>query len=123
MSVYDTEAFAERVSLACAVIASGGETTRTFDTCCEMSDGDAVAVAVYRRSRRNPDIRRNIWRYLSREYVLPIAWRMRRVRNLAQAAREERAASAVKRTETLAQLDADQEARNAAYRDRMAASA
>ena len=53
-SVYDTENFQGRVSLAALYISKGRETTRSFDTCFEMWDGDAVAVALLRRAERNP---------------------------------------------------------------------
>lgn len=76
--VYDTDAFAERVSLACAYIAARKETTRKFDTCFEMYDGDAVGVAVYRRSLRNPRLRANLWRYLGRPMLVELAYRERR---------------------------------------------
>lgn len=70
--------YAYRVAFACRVIADKRETTRNFDNCFEMSDGDAVAVAVYRRSRKNPRIRANLFRYLSRCSVVPLAFKERR---------------------------------------------
>ena len=76
--VYDPNAFAARVDLAASYIAAGRSTTRTFDTCFEMNDGDAVAVAVYRRARRNPKLRANLWRYLERSGVVAAAFANRR---------------------------------------------
>lgn len=55
MSVYDPEAFDERVAFAARHIASGRPSTRRFDTCFEMHDGDAVAVALVRRVRARPN--------------------------------------------------------------------
>ena len=54
-TVYEPTAFWTRVTFACAVIARNGNTTRTFDTCFEMYDGDAVAAAVVRRAKARPD--------------------------------------------------------------------
>lgn len=76
---YTEDAFAYRVDFAARVISSGQRsTTRAFDTCFEMYDGDAVAVALYRRSRRNPKLRANIWRYLTRAHIVALAWKHRR---------------------------------------------
>jgi len=50
----DPENSRGRVAYAAQVIARGGANTRTFDSCFENSDGDEVAVAVVRRSRKNP---------------------------------------------------------------------
>lgn len=91
MRVRDTEAFQQRVSHAARVIAAGGETNRTFDSCFEMSDGDAVVIALYRRARKNPRLRRNLWRYISRNTVIPKVWEHRRCKNLSGLARALRA--------------------------------
>lgn len=82
MSVYDTEDFAGRVKLAAAYISARREATRTFDTCFEMSDGDAVAVALYRRTLKNPGTKlaANIWRYLGQESVTRAAEKLSDVR-------------------------------------------
>lgn len=69
-SVYDNDNFAGRVAYAAAVIARKGGQTRHFDTCFEMYDGVEVAVAVYRRSLRNPKLAANIWTYLGRDMVM-----------------------------------------------------
>lgn len=88
--VYDPEAFKARVDLAAQYIAGGRNPTRTFDTCFEMHDGDAVSVALYRRAQRNPRLKRNLWRYLSRRVCLPVIWQERRrpTRDLPQWAAE-----------------------------------
>ena len=94
-SVYDTENFQGRVSLAALYISEGRETTRSFDTCFEMWDGDAVAVALLRRAERNPDgpIARNFDRYLSRESVGAVARANAHRKNLTAWARELREAA------------------------------
>lgn len=92
MSVYDKEAFAERVSLAARCIASGkGLDSRSFDTCFEMNDGDAVAAALYRRAKKNPALRVALFKRLSRNTVVPAAFRARHFKVLSQHARELRA--------------------------------
>ena len=75
MSVYDTDNFMGRVNLAASYISQGRNTTRTFDTCFEMSDGDAVATALYRRAQKAPSGRlaSNLWSYLSQASVEPVA--------------------------------------------------
>ncbi len=92
-SVYDSDNFAGRVNYAASVIARGGSCTRNFDTCCEMWDGDAVVVAVYRRSLKNPKIAANIWRYFNRESVMEAVAKLDGVTDLAAAARRARAAN------------------------------
>ena len=54
MSVYDSSAFHERVGHAYRCILSGAIHSRHFDTCFEMWDADAVAVALSRRAETNP---------------------------------------------------------------------
>lgn len=107
-SPYDRDAFATRVNFAASYIAAGRRTTRTFDTCCEMYDGDAVAVAVYRRSRKTPKLRANLWRYFSRDYVLPIAFRERRRRDLTAWAADLRREGDLRFAAMLAEQDARQ---------------
>jgi hypothetical protein len=94
--VYDINAFSARVDFAARVISDGRRTTRAFDTCFEMWDGDAVAVAVYHRSRHNPKLRRNLWRYISRQITVAQAFENRRrpTRALAAWAAELRAEAA-----------------------------
>jgi len=65
--IHELEGFWDRVNFASAVIARNGEPTRNFDTCFEMYDGNAVAAAVVRRAKANPDgpLARNLFpRYL-----------------------------------------------------------
>jgi hypothetical protein len=69
-SVYRTDNFAGRVNYAATVISRKGGHTRHFDTCFEMDDTTEVAVAVYRRSLKNPKLAANIWSYIARETVM-----------------------------------------------------
>ncbi|ANH09125.1 MAG TPA: hypothetical protein VGN93_30760 [Shinella sp.] len=69
-SVYRTDNFAGRVNYAATVISRKGGHTRHFDTCFEMDDATEVAVAVYRRSLKNPKLAANIWSYIARETVM-----------------------------------------------------
>jgi hypothetical protein len=119
-SPYEKTAFASRVNLACSYISAGRRTSRTFDTCFEMNDGDAVAVAVYRRSRRNPKLRTNLYRYLDRATIVGAAWRNRRrpTRSLPAWAGELRRAAEEAFAAAMAKRDAEQ----AAERARVAAA-
>ena len=66
MSVYQSDNFKGRVTFAAGVISSGGRTSRSFDTCFEMYDGAAVAAALVRRARAQPDTKlaANLFRYV-----------------------------------------------------------
>lgn len=81
MSVYDTNAFNERVNFAAGYISAKRSTTRRFDTCFEMYDGDAVAVALVRRAEANPHgkLAANLYSYLSRETVAKTAQKFRTI--------------------------------------------
>lgn len=63
--------FSRRVTAAAAYIGGGRRTSRAFDSCFEMHDGDAVAVALMRRAEARPGTKlaANLWRYLSRSTV------------------------------------------------------
>ena len=116
MSVYDPDNFKGRVALAASYIAQEREGTRSFNTCFEMNDGDAVAVALYRRAKANPEgkLAANIWRYLGRDSVEQTAAEYENVRtqDLQNLAAQMRAKSAAQ----WERMRAEQEARNAAYR-------
>ena len=120
-SVYEPDNFSGRVSLAALVISRGGEQTRSFDTCFEMYDGDAVATALYRRVQQNPhgDLAKNLWRYLGRQSVEATAIENAHRKNLTQWARELREDGERKTAAMLAQMRAEQEARNQAYREEL----
>lgn len=55
----------DRVNFACAFVLSGRDTTREFDTCFEMGDGEEVAARIYRRALSNPTLMDAARRYLS----------------------------------------------------------
>ncbi len=65
MSRRNPENFRGRVAYAAQVIARGGSNTRAFGNCFENNDGDEVAVAILRRSRRNPKLGANLAKYLN----------------------------------------------------------
>lgn len=116
MSVYDPAAFEERVAFAARQIGSGRPSTWHLDTCFEMSDGDAVAVALVRRISARPNTRlaRNFERYLGESAYeaaqkyrdLPTALLPRLSAQLIRAANEryaaERADEAAKRASAAA---------------------
>lgn len=62
--------FTRRVNLALSLIQTGQISTRAFDACFEMYDGELVAVAVYRRTQANPALIERLWRGLGREITL-----------------------------------------------------
>ena len=115
--INDPENFAGRVNLAALVISQGGRTSRSFDNCFENYDGDAVATALYRRAQKNPDsdLARNLWRYIARDSVEPLAQANAHRQNLTAWARELRAEA----QRAWAKLHAEQAARNAAFRSEL----
>jgi hypothetical protein len=89
----DPENFRGRVNYAAKVIAYGRRPTRAFDNCFENYDGDEVATAILRRSRKNPRLAANLRRYLSLVSVEAAAERLAGVptRELPEVARRTRA--------------------------------
>jgi len=89
----DPENFRGRVNYAAKVIAYGHRPTRAFDNCFENYDGDEVATAVVRRSRRNARLAANLQRYLSLASIEAAAERLANVptRKLPEIARQTRA--------------------------------
>lgn len=79
-----------RLKYAASVISAGRETSRRFDSCFENYDGDAVAVALYRRAQSNPRLASNLYRYLDRATVQEAAAKYagRNLTELAQHLRE-----------------------------------
>ncbi len=63
--------FNNRVATAASIISSGERPTRRFDSCFEMYDGDAVALALLLRTQKRPGtaLARNLWRYLERSSI------------------------------------------------------
>jgi hypothetical protein len=68
VSVYDPEAFEERVQYAANIIGQGSYGGRCFDTCFEMCDGDYVMAALVRRVLKNPHtyLATNLFRFIDR---------------------------------------------------------
>ena len=93
MSVYQPDNFAGRVNHAVRVMLAGQRTNRTFDTCFEMYDGAAVAVAIARRAEKNPRLQAAIPRYLCPHALADSVARMANRKCLATVARELREAA------------------------------
>ena len=93
-SVYDTDNYTGRVNLAVNYITRGSRTTRHFDTCFEMYDGNVVACALYRRAEKNPKLAANLPRYLNASLKDDTLAKYASIptRNLADKAREVREA-------------------------------
>jgi len=96
-SVYDPDAFAQRVNYAARCILIGGSRTRTrhFDTCFEMSDGELVVTALIRRAEKNPRLAQAIRRMMGVDGVelwqrSAAKWAHVPTRQLAAVARAER---------------------------------
>jgi hypothetical protein len=90
-SVYDPDAFQQRVKYAVECITKGRIHTRHFDTCFEQWDASAVGVAVYRRSLKNKKLAERIWQAINQKIVMENVERLKDVptRELpAEAARE-----------------------------------
>lgn len=105
MSVYNAEAFHERVNFAARSFLSGNTSSRAFDTCFEMYDGDLVVTALVRRCARTPFLHQAItdcWGGKFPEGWITTAAKYSDVTNLAGKARSIRA---VNRAETQLMLD------------------
>ncbi len=89
----DPENFRGRVNYAAQVIAYGRRPTRAFDNCFENYDGDEVATAILRRSKKNVRLAANLQRYLSLASIEAAAERLADVptRKLPEVARQTRA--------------------------------
>jgi hypothetical protein len=89
----DPENFRGRVNYAAKVIAYGRRPTRAFDNCFENYDGDEVATAILRRSKKNARLAANLQRYLSLASIEAAAERLADVptRKLPEIARQTRA--------------------------------
>ena len=86
----DDGGFRARVEKAAAWIGTGRPTSRAFDSCFEMWDGDAVCVALLERAQRRPDTKlaANLWRYLARHHVEKVASERPRGLSLAEWSRQ-----------------------------------
>lgn len=90
----DPENFRGRGAYAAKVISHGCRPTRAFDSCFENYDGDEVATAILRRSRKNARLAANLHRYLSLASIEAAAERLADIptRKLSEAARQTRVA-------------------------------
>jgi hypothetical protein len=88
----DPENFRGRVKYAAQVIACGRRPTRAFDNCFDNYDGDEVATAILRRSKKNARLAANLHRYLSMASIEAAADRLADVstRELPEVARQTR---------------------------------
>lgn len=89
----DPDNFRGRVNYAAQVIAYGRRPTRAFDNCFENYDGDEVATAILRRSKKNARLAANLQRYLSLASIEAAADRLADIptRKLPEVARQSRA--------------------------------
>lgn len=93
MSVYDSERFHERVNYAARCLLAGSTSSRAFDTCFEMFDGDMVVTALVRRAEQQPHLSQAIIDWYSKDEKFPQTWidaaaKYVNVTNLAAKARE-----------------------------------
>lgn len=88
----DPENFRGRVNYAAQVIAYGRRPTRAFDNCFENYDGDEVATAILRRSKKNARLAANLHRYLNMVSIEAVSDRLADVptRGLPEVARQTR---------------------------------
>ena len=64
--------FTDRVNYAARHIVSGRPTTRTFDSCFECFDGEAVVLALCRRAEKNERLRQALPRYIAETSIREI---------------------------------------------------
>lgn len=65
--VYDLKNQSGRVKYAESVIRRGGSTSRLFDTCFEMGDGDEVVALLVKSAKHCEALERNLPKYISAE--------------------------------------------------------
>lgn len=68
-NVYNADDFQYRVKFAASYISAKKPSTRRFDTCFEMWDGDAVAAALVRRVDKQPGTKlaANLFKYIGED--------------------------------------------------------
>lgn len=59
----------DRINYAILTIKRGGKTSRKFDTCFEMGDGDLVASEIVLRSKKNERLAANLPKYLGKDTI------------------------------------------------------
>ena len=116
MRVHDNDAFQYRVNYAAKVISQGGNTTRAFDSCFEMYDGEEVATILYRRSLKNPRLRENIWKRLCEKTVMESVAKLSHIstRDMPKQAAETRSRRALAAAAWQAERDAERDEKRAA---------
>ena len=67
--------FSERVNYAARWIVSGRPTTRSFDSCFECFDGEAIVLALCRRAQKNEKLRHALPRYIAEESIRDVPLR------------------------------------------------
>lgn len=55
----------DRVNYAARIIREGRPTSRRFDSCFEMGDGDAVVLALVKRAKKSPGLSTNLSKYVA----------------------------------------------------------
>lgn len=53
-----------RINYAIRVMLAGRNTSRTFDSCFENGDGDAVVAGIWKRAQRNPKLMAILPKYI-----------------------------------------------------------
>ena len=112
MSVYDREAFSERVAYAAQCILRGRTHGRAFDTCFEMFDDDYVVAMLMRRARKNPELATALHNGFLTSAGL-VDWEQTAARFDYLSDRELRAAAKTYRDAKHAQVFGDRESENA----------
>ena len=59
----------DRVNYAIRTISRNEKTSRKFDSCFEMGDGDLVAAEIVSRSKRNERLAANLPKYLGKDTI------------------------------------------------------
>jgi hypothetical protein len=59
----------DRVNYAVRLISRNGQTSRKFDACFEMGDGNSVAAEIVSRSKTNERLAANLPKYLGKDTI------------------------------------------------------
>ena len=102
MSVYDIDAFSERVAYAKKCLLSGGTHGRGSFTCFEMGDADYVMIRLWQDARKNPQLAKALQGYGSTvSQYLYLLHGQKSARQIGNLARIERARKAKQNETTL----------------------
>jgi hypothetical protein len=69
MKTSTRDAIGDRINYAARIIREGRNTSRRFDSCFEMYDGDAVVAALVTRSAKCAKLRANLPRYIAQSSI------------------------------------------------------